>query len=314
LLAAPAWATDYENFTGLKPGFGSRIGTGVTGGAIAASSYNSQCKGYIDNSPEHQVQLDSDMDITFAVSSDTDSVLLITGPGGIRCDDDGAGSNDARISGHFARGLYQVYVGNYQQTTEGIGRYSLHIGEGILPLLSSGEGYIPASTNGIFGNFTLGAGFSPDPQTAGGINGAGNDSQDASTFGAHCIGKLDSTPDHTITVTSPVNLRIRVDSNNNDASLVVRGPSGTFCDDDSAGNLDPQLTTGRLDTGTYEVYVGAVGAEGASYLLTVSEVVGGNAAVGNPSPAPTVAQAPPASGDDGLNFFRRLFGIANPEN
>jgi len=288
LLFAPAvWAADYESFT-VQPGFGSRSATGVSGGPVAASDYNRTCTGYIDDSPDHQIQLKSAMDLTFTVDSNTDTVLLITGPGGVRCDDDSAGNDDAQISGRFAAGTYDVYVGNFQRKTEGIGRYILSISEGgssrtptarlsstppSPPSTSSGfTGLdIPASTNGDFGDFQLGRGFSPDPQTAGGINGAGAGEQDASRFGAGCIGTIDDSPDHTITVTSPVNLRIRVDSDN-DASLVVRGPAGTFCDDDSAGNLDPQITTGRLSTGIYDVYVGAVGEEGGYYLLTVSEV------------------------------------------
>ena len=82
-----------------------------------------------------------------------------------------------------------------------------------------------------YNSFTLGAGFTPDPQTGNGETGG---QTQATRFGPQCSGVIDSTPDHTIRVTSPLDLRLSVESTT-DSTLVVVGPAGVFCDDDSAG-------------------------------------------------------------------------------
>jgi len=119
-----------------------------------------------------------------------------------------------------------------------------------------------------YSSFTLGAGFTPDPQTGTGETGGGTQ---ASRFGPQCTGVIDSTPDHTIRVTSPLDLRLSVDSTT-DSTLVVVGPAGVFCDDDSAGDLDAQVDA-RLTPGEYAVYVGHLEQPGR-YTLTLSETSG----------------------------------------
>jgi len=265
LLACPVQtlAGDYESFT-ISPGFGSRTGTGIPGGPIASGVYGSHCGGYIDNAPDHVIQVSSEVNMTLTVSSDQDSVLVITGPLGVLCDDDSAGNLDAKLSGTFRPGQYQVFVGRIG--SGGSGRYTLNIREGQSGgTSSSGAG---SADRGLYGNFTLGAGFRPDPQTATGMGGGGAGHVSASTYDPTCSGTIDSTPDHRITITSALNLSLEV-SSDFDSTLVVHGPAGTFCDDDSAGNLDARVRA-RLTPGEYEVYVGAFGDPG-QYTLTVTE-------------------------------------------
>jgi len=272
LLVPPLYAADYENFSDLRPGFGSRTGTGDTGGLVAASDYDNQCVGYVDSSPDHRVRITEAMNLSFNVRSDTDSILLIIGPGGIRC------NSSAQISGRFERGTYQVYVGN--RTSGSHGRYILTIRESGTARVATPR-QPPSSTTprrehsttskgGPFRSFTLGAGFTPDPQTANGFSGPANAQQqrNAAIYGQGCTGLINSIPDHRLTITSSVNLRIWVHSNI-DSTLVVRGPAGTFCDDDGAGNLDAQVFA-LLTPGEYEIYVGNVGAAG-QYRLSISE-------------------------------------------
>jgi len=67
-----------------------------------------------------------------------------------------------------------------------------------------------------------------------------------------------------------VDVNIRV-SSDTDATLVLVGPSGTFCNDDGAGNLDPLLDA-DLVPGQYDVYVGRLGSIGdGEYTLTIRE-------------------------------------------
>lgn len=128
-----------------------------------------------------------------------------------------------------------------------------------------------ASAHGAdYGNFEIGPGFTPDPQTGTGTTGGRRDA--AQAFGGNCSGSVDTTPDHVITVTGAVNLKVYTTSTT-DSTLVVRGPSGTFCDDDSRGELDAEINA-MLRPGRYEVYVGHLGETG-QYTLTLTENVGG---------------------------------------
>jgi len=276
-------ARDYEDFDNIGPGFGSLTGTGDTGGPIEASQLDSQCVGYIDKTPDHTLKVTSDVRLTLTVSSDVDSVLVVTDGYSTFCDDDSAGNDDAQLSMTFPSGTYEVYVGSFDE--DEYGRYTLHINEGEdasitpaprarrsqpsqTPPVTNQTRY-PHSTQGRYGNFTVGAGFTPDPQTATGISGYSDAGRiDAATFGKQCTGFIDTTPDHTITVTSSVNLRLTV-SSEIDSVLVIRGPAGTFCDDDSGGNRDAQVNA-LFTPGEYEVYVGNIG-EAGEYILTVTE-------------------------------------------
>lgn len=116
-----------------------------------------------------------------------------------------------------------------------------------------------------YGNFVLGAGFTPDPQTGQGRTGGATQ---ASRFGPQCSGMIDAAPDHTIKVTSALDLQLSVDSTT-DSTLVVVGPAGVFCDDDSGGQLDAAVVD-SFRPGEYEIYVGHLGQAG-EYRLEISE-------------------------------------------
>ena len=90
----------------------------------------------------------------------------------------------------------------------------------------------------------------------------------ANRFGPQCAGMIDSTPDHTIKVTSALDLQLSVDSTT-DSTLVVVGPAGVFCDDDSGGQLDAAVVD-SFRPGEYEIYVGQLGQAG-EYRLEISE-------------------------------------------
>jgi len=279
-------AEDYENFANIGPGFGPLIGTGVTGGVVSArDKYGSECMGYIDKTPDHTITVTSEVDIIFTVSSKTDSVLVVKRRGSqykAWCVDDNVTGEDEKVTGTFLPGIYEVYVGNFDEDENG--RYTLQIAEepSASPRSRSSQhsqpsqtpspprqARYPDSTQGRYGNFTVGAGFTPDPQTATGVSGYSDAGRvDAATFGKQCTGFIDTRPDHTLTVTSAVNLRLTV-SSDIDSVLVIRGPAGTFCDDDSAGQRNAQINA-LFTPGDYEVYVGNIG-EAGEYILTVTE-------------------------------------------
>ena len=232
-----------------------QTGQGETGGDTDASRFGPQCSGWIGSAPHHTIQVTSALDLQLAVDSFTDSTLAVVGPGGVFCDDDSNGALDARVAARLTPGDYAVYVGHLGMPRP----YTLTLTEGAADPL--------ADTGGLYANFTLGAGFTPDPQIGTGTNGG--DVQ-ASTYGAHCTGMIDSTPDHVLSITSTVGLRLAVTSAT-DSSLVVTGAGKALCDDDSGGGLDPAIVH-TFAPGEYAVYIGQQGEPG-EYRLTISETL-----------------------------------------
>jgi hypothetical protein len=83
------------------------------------------------------------------------------------------------------------------------------------------------------------------------------------------VGTIDTTPDHRLTVTSALNLKIFVESTT-DSTLVVVGPNRTGCDDDSHGDLDAEIS-GMFAPGQYQIFVGTNGNQNGNYTITLTE-------------------------------------------
>ena len=111
------------------------------------------------------------------------------------------------------------------------------------------------------------AGFTPDPIRVS-IYSGGN--VDASRLGGACVGMIANAPDYEFTYTAgsfPLSFGV---VSNGDTSLVINGPDGRwYCNDDAQG-LNPILTWGRPQSGSYDVWVGAVG-QAANATLLISE-------------------------------------------
>lgn len=111
------------------------------------------------------------------------------------------------------------------------------------------------------------AGFTPDPIQVSIYSGG---SIDASRLGGACVGMIASAPDYEFTYTAgsfPLSFGV---VSNGDTSLVINGPDGRwYCNDDAEG-LNPVLTWGRPPSGSYDIWVGAVG-EASSSTLLISE-------------------------------------------
>jgi hypothetical protein len=84
-----------------------------------------------------------------------------------------------------------------------------------------------------------------------------------------CIGFVDRQPDHRLTLTEPLGYLQLLVRSSGDTVLIVRGPGGVWCNDDS-GNRNPGIA-GRWLAGTYEIWIGSY-EEYASfpYLLELS--------------------------------------------
>lgn len=112
------------------------------------------------------------------------------------------------------------------------------------------------------------AGFTPDPITSNIYSGGSIDA--SRTIGGSCVGMIANAPDYEFTYTAgsfPLSFRVQ---SRGDTSLIINGPDGRwYCNDDTNG-LNPELTWGRPASGSYDVWVGAVG-DAASATLYITE-------------------------------------------
>jgi hypothetical protein len=220
----------------------------------AAEVYGEPCLGDIAESPNHVIHVTAPVVLTASVESGVDTTLVLAGEGAIHCDDDGNARSplDAEVHARLVPGRYALFVGHMVDPAP----YRLVLKAA--PMAPEGEDV----GEGL--DFTIGPGFSPDPLRSRGR--AGGD-RDASVLGEHCSGTIGQRPQHRLTVTGELDLRIAVDSEFG-ASLAIVGEGRVLCDDDGRGELDPEIRA-RLAPGRYEVFVGADMAEG-DYTLTLS--------------------------------------------
>lgn len=103
---------------------------------------------------------------------------------------------------------------------------------------------------------------------SGGIVGAPGGELDASVYGVTCRGWIAATPDHTLTLTAQQTVDIAVASTDGgDTAMVMVGPGGTYCNDDSVG-LNPGLA-GSFMAGTYSIWIGSY-AMGTNHPYTIT--------------------------------------------
>lgn len=145
-----------------------------------------------------------------------------------------------------------------------------------LAAVASGAHAQDTSLTATYGDYTLSTGFTPDPYqvsvTAGGTI-------DASHLGAPCRGSVARAPDAQLTFTTDGHLPLYIISNSDsDTTLVVNGPDGLwYCDDDSNGGVNPQVTWNTPRSGTYDVWVGTFSGGTAVATLSFTELTNGEA-------------------------------------
>ena len=117
--------------------------------------------------------------------------------------------------------------------------------------------------------------FTPDPTEVSGSGGgsisASKVAGQADTSTGGCLGYVASQPNHTLNLKAFFSyLKVQVQSAE-DTTIVVRGPGGTWCNDDfqnrNAG------VDGEWLPGTYQIWVGTYRSDKtASYTLRMTEV------------------------------------------
>lgn len=130
-----------------------------------------------------------------------------------------------------------------------------------------------SSGSTIFENVTLSPSFAPDPTTVRGISGgsiaASELAERTDTATGTCNGFIDQQPDHTMVLTEYFNyLSLQVQSPD-DTTLVIRGPGGTWCNDDYTGQ-NPGIA-GQWLSGTYQIWIGSYAADAYSpYVIRIT--------------------------------------------
>lgn len=107
-----------------------------------------------------------------------------------------------------------------------------------------------------FGSVILNAGFTPDPQSLSGTSGGAVQGQTlGNTPTGPCRGWVTPNPDHVVTLNGPLPY-LRVDvSSVGDTTLIIHGPNGWWCNDDTTA-LNPRIA-GSWVAGTYRIWVGS---------------------------------------------------------
>ncbi|MFN3926297.1 MAG: hypothetical protein ACK4QL_03015 [Pseudanabaenaceae cyanobacterium] len=130
----------------------------------------------------------------------------------------------------------------------------------------------------LFGNLTISPSPTPQQHTLYGISGGTAPTQSLAGIKTSetgdCIGFVDSTPDHQLTLTGFFRyLRLQVRSSG-DTVMLVKGPGGTWCNDD-VSDRNPIIAGGWLQ-GTYSIWVGSYEPNASfPYILEVSTVQDG---------------------------------------
>jgi hypothetical protein len=228
------------------------------GGELDGSRYTGgQCYGHISEAPDVWVDYDAGnaFDLYLSMESDTDTTLVVQGPNGEwHCDDDSAEDLNPGIRVMNPEpGRYAVWAGLFSPGA--LADATLFVSE----LGFRGNVDEPAvldySLPSEYGSASLEAGFAPDPYNVD--IAAGGAVEVFEAVGENCRGFADTAPDFDVTYEAgSFDLYISA-TTGGDATLAVNAPDGSWwCDDDSAGSLNPGVRFDAPQSGRYDIWVG----------------------------------------------------------
>lgn len=152
----------------------------------------------------------------------------------------------------------------------------------LVPALLLAAGSLAAATSAAaqdlsaqptYETVNLNSGFPNDPYNVSVSSGG---SIDASGIGSPCTGYIANAPDVRLNYQSgslPLYIYATSDS---DTTLIVNAPDGQwYCDDDSNGGLNPQVTFLKPQSGQYDIWIGTyASADFRPATLHISELAG----------------------------------------
>jgi len=219
------------------------------------------CRGNIAMVPDHVINVTSPMAVRFeVVNASGDTTMVLVGPSGVICDDDGGNGFNPRIVRQLMPGVYQVFIGTYSGNN--FYPYTIQVAGPTVRVAPTPVIPGAGTPGGRYGGAVLGPG-----RMFASLSGRSGGRIAARTYGGHCRGHVDGMPDHVLTVTSPMVLTFDVAASG-DTTLIITGPTGVLCDDDSGSGMNPRITR-PLSPGRYEVRVGSY-SSGNFYPYTLS--------------------------------------------
>ncbi|MFV1988524.1 MAG: S1C family serine protease, partial [Gemmatimonadota bacterium] len=231
----------------------------VSGGEVAVGYLGGACTGYAAVPPDFRLDWSgssSELRIFFAGEDGGDTTLLINLPDGTWvCADDAEGTLDPLVVlPNPPDGQYDVWVGSFQPGAFVSG--TLHITELDLDPVSVGPTELHYTADPYFGVVNLRAGFSPDPNVSEIVAGG---PVDASYLGGDCVGFAAEAPDVRLSWSGASDeLRIFFTADEDeDTSLLINLPDGTWICNDDAGSLDPLIILDNPPEGQYDIWVGS---------------------------------------------------------
>jgi len=215
------------------------------------------CWGYVQEAPDVWVNYEAGnaFDLYLSMEAEADTTLIVQGPDGSwHCDDDEAGDFNpgVRVENPVA-GRYAVWAGRFSAGPAAPA--SLFVSElGFLGDVDE-PAELDYSLPSGYGSTSLTAGFTPDPFNV--PVQAGGDVDVWEAVGQNCRGFATTAPSYDVTYEAgSFDLYISA-SSMGDATLVVNAPDGSWwCDDDSAGSLNPGLRFDDPMSGRYDIWVG----------------------------------------------------------
>jgi hypothetical protein len=227
-----------------------------TRGALSASDYASPTDAYLD---VWELEGKAGVSVTIDLKSeDFDAVLFVVGEGLAQTlyDDDGGGRCDARVAIRFLEdGVYRIAATTASPRTTGVYTIVASTNPPSPPAITCG-GTDPAAFAAlpVTGRATIGG-------TVSGALGAGDPTVETDKYAE--TWELAAEAGQTVTV--------RLESDAFDTFLVVMGPglASPLSDDDSAGELNSELTVTFPESGGYRIIATSAGpgATGAYRLM-----------------------------------------------
>ncbi len=125
------------------------------------------------------------------------------------------------------------------------------------------------SARANYGEEYLSAGFDDDPRSVSVVSGG---ELDAAGLGGACVGMISRAPDFQLTYDAGDLPLTFGTSSDEDTTLVINGPGGEwYCDDDSGGGTDAEITFRRPQSGVYDIWVGAFDGDSGDAELFITE-------------------------------------------
>lgn len=253
---------------------------GVAGGEVDASylgrTNDGPCRGFATALPDHQIVLtERSTNLELAVRSRADTILLLHGPDGWRCNDDAEGSNP-RLRGEFGPGTYRVWIATYDGSYAPYRLAVEHERPAPRPrppqqepprtqLDTNGDDAVYDSVRVDAVDLALGVELEGRPGGMIDLESLGQ------TRTGPCDGFAGERPHHIVHLDEPAELLAFTVESDIDTTLAVLGPDGWSCNDDDAG-FNPGVAD-RLPAGTYRIWVGTYRLNDVGrYRLVVSDL------------------------------------------